>query len=169
MYRKRQNYFFVNKQHIKSGTNSCKIIFEASSKEELTKDIESESMKKSKIDLEFMKGYRVDRGEKPNSFFMSDNDKYYSLAEVYAEDIKIAEFLLVDDPADSTGCLSWLYQQSDSKLDEAGSYGYLCQVEIAKDVFEKLPDVFKISICADNGISIFGRKSGGYPVGMIIC
>ena len=160
--------FDVNKKDIEISNEQIEIVFEASSKEELTKDIEEKEDKEFKIDLDLMRGYVVDRGKNPNSFYMTDDEKFESKIEVYAEDILLGEFILEDDPADTQGSLSWHYQAVDDLLDEAGSYGYLCRVKIDKDIFNKLPECFKIKIKADRGISIFGRKSGRYPIGVEI-
>ena len=138
--------FAVSKKDIKWSNEQAEIIFEASSKEELTKDIEEKEDKEFKIDLDLMRGYVVDRGKNPNSFYMTDDDKFESSIEVYAEDILLEKFILEDDPADTRGALSWHYQAIDNKLDEAGSYGYLCRVKIDKDVFDKLPEIFNINI-----------------------
>ena len=74
-----------------------------------------------------------------------------------------------DDPADSRGCLSWLYQKTDDLLDEAGSYGYLVRTAINRDILDKLPEVFGIKIKVnDGGISLYDSKSGRYPIGMRI-
>ena len=137
----------------------AEIVFEASSREALAKDIESKDDRTSRNDLDLVRGHSEERGINPNSFYMTDDDKYESRIEVYADDIKLGEFVLEDDPADSSGALSWHYQVVDNKLDEAGSYGYLCRVKIDKDVLSALLDSFDIRIKADRGISIFGRKS----------
>jgi radical SAM superfamily enzyme with C-terminal helix-hairpin-helix motif len=67
-------------------------------------------------------------------------------------------------PADSTGCLSWLCQDNVHRLDEAGSYGYIVNLKIDNQLLEKLPQVFDVKIEVSDGISIFGRNSGAYPV-----
>ena len=38
-----------------------------------------------KIDLDFIRGYKVDRGENPNSFYMTDEDRYESKITVQKE------------------------------------------------------------------------------------
>ncbi len=152
--------FSVDKKKIKN--DSAEIVFEISSKEMLTKDRDDNA--DTSIILDLMRGYRVDRGLNKNSFYMTDDEKFSSNIKVYAADKLIGEFNLSDDPADATGCLSWHYQAVDNRLDEAGSYGYLCKVNIDENTLKDLPEIFDVTICSDNGISIFGRKSGRYPI-----
>ena len=160
--------FFVDKSEIKNDELGISILFEASSKEEITKDLSGDGYDTSKKDLDFMKGYKVDRGQNPNSFYMTDEDTYPSKIKIHINDELWGEKELPDSPADSTGCLSWHYQISDDYLDEAGSYGYLCRIDICKSEYEKLPKVFKIKLEVENGLSLYGRKSGAYPVGINI-
>ncbi len=143
------------------------LIFEASSKQELTKDKDSEKNKISDMELFF--GYSIDRGANRNSFYMTDDELFGSSIEIYAENIKINEYELPDNPADSSGCLSWLYQKTDDLLDEAGSYGYLVRAAINSNILDTLPEIFKIKIKVnDGGISLYDSKSGRYPIGMRI-
>lgn len=143
------------------------LIFEASSKQELTKDKDGEKNKISDMELFF--GYSIDRGANRNSFYMTDDELFGNSIEIYAENIKINEYELPDDPADSNGCLSWLYQKTDALLDEAGSYGYLVRAKINRDILDTLPEIFKIKIKVnDGGISLYDSKSGRYPIGMRI-
>ena len=143
------------------------LIFEASSKQELTKDKDGEKNKISDMELFF--GYSIDRGANRNSFYMTDDELFGSSIEIYVGNIKINEYELPDDPADSRGCLSWLYQKTDDLLDEAGSYGYLVRTAINRDILDKLPEVFGIKIKVnDGGISLYDSKSGRYPIGMRI-
>lgn len=155
--------FKVSKKDLKDTEDGIMICFEASSKEALTKDIPDERNGDEEL-FDLMRGCRVDRGKNPNSFYMTDDNLYESNIEIYVEDLLIKKIILADDPADTTGCLSWHYQKVDDLLDEAGSYGYMCEAEIKDKLFETLPEEFTVTIKADNGISIFGRKSGRYPI-----
>lgn len=148
------------------------VCFEASSKQEITKD-KLEQTFDSDADLGYMRGYRVDRGENPNSYFQTDGSLYPetivvtvsggTAAESWAE-----ELFLPSNPADSRGCLSWHYQASPRRNEEAGSYGYFCQVRIPAAVAEALPEEFTLSIISQKGFSLYGRNSGRYPVGLEI-
>ncbi len=145
----------------KDGIN---IFFEASSRRSLKQELDDSVYDTEKTDLEYIRGYEVDRGENPNSFFMTGTEKHSSQIKIYAGEYKLKEMELADCPADSTGCLSWLYQKDEQYLDEAGSYGYIVKLQLDKQLLGKLPQVFQIKIETNNGISIFGRKSGAYPV-----
>lgn len=119
-------------------------------------------------DMDFMRGYRVDRGKNPNSYFQTDEERYPETITVWAGTDPaqcIGEFYLPDAPADSRGCLSWHYQPEVRKNQEAGSYGYLCRAVISAELAEQLPEVFQISIKGNVGFSIYGRNSGRYPIG----
>lgn len=154
----------LDKNNLPIGENGINIFFEASSRRILKREIDDSIYDTTKTDLEYIRGYEVDRGENPNSFFMTGVEKHSSRIKVFAGDYILTEMELDDCPADSTGCLSWLYQKDDKHLDEAGSYGYIVKLTISKELLGKLPQVFNIKIQADDGISIFGRKSGAYPV-----
>ena len=158
--------FTVSKKDL--GPGGGEIVFEASSREELQKDIRSKTDGEGKTDLDLFRGYFEERDTNPNSFYMTDDEKHASKIEVYAGHIKLCDLILEDDPADSSGSLSWHYQISDKHLDEAGSYGYLCRVKIDKDTLAFLPESFDINIKVTDSLSIFGRRSGRYPIGVEI-
>ncbi|KAJ3185716.1 hypothetical protein HDU85_001075 [Gaertneriomyces sp. JEL0708] len=152
---------------------ALQITFEASSKEELTKDKPETERPKHPPDGDYMRGYRVDRGANPNSFYMTDESVYPSTIKVYVgskgeADIRLPDIQLPNCPADSRGCLSWHYQAHDDRLDEAGSYGYMCQITIPQDTVRKFMSGFNVRLETDDGVSYFGRKSGRYPTGIRI-
>ena len=76
------------------------------------------------------------------------------------------EFFLPDCPADSRGCLSHHYQKQNDRLDEAGSYGYICRVDIPKSSLDDSDEQISVTLSCDEGFSLFDRKSGRYPVGV---
>lgn len=138
--------------------------FEASTKEEMTKDRTDGKEADGAVDISYMLGYRVDRGANPNCFYMTDETLYPGTLTVSVEGREIDIFSLPDSPADSRGCLSHFYQPSDDRLEETGSYGYLCFAVIPETMAAALPETFTVSLKADHGLSVFGRKSGRYPV-----
>ena len=92
---------------------------------------------------------------------------------------------LKDDPADHRGILSWHNQENNfvkpenpksradfkgGSLNEAGSYGYLVQVNIAKRALKlaESEGILKIRLCVDDslpgGLAIYGEKFGRYPL-----
>jgi len=145
------------------GKDIC-IRFEASSKEELTKD-RLDRDEKDSIDLDFMRGYRVDRGENPNSYFQTDEVLCPETIQLSVGEVFTKEIIAADNPADSRGCLSWHYQAQTRKIDEAGSYGFVCVAVIPAETADLLPESFEISLKGQNGFSIYGRCSGRYPIG----
>ncbi len=157
--------FMVNKQDIPglSPDTAIEVRFEASARAPMSKDLpDATAVRQS--EGSYMLGYRVDRGANPNSFFMTDDSCEASELTLEAEDFRIGEFRLPDCPADSRGCLSWHCQAADDRLDEAGSYGYFCRAAIPAAIVRQLPERFSLTFRATQGLSLFGRRSGRYPV-----
>ena len=148
------------------------LCFEASAKEMMSKDHENAELQGKVQDNSFMLGYRVDRGANPNAFFMTDEEKFPSEVEVLVDGQVCGSFGLSDCPADSRGCLSWEYQPYAENLSEAGSYGYLCRVDLPEEWLKPLQakDSFTLTFRAVNagGLSLYGRKSGRYPCGIVL-
>lgn len=151
--------------------DSVEIIFETSAKELLTKD-KGEINSKQPEGFDWMHGYKVDRGANLNAYYMTTKDahKFQSEVEVVVNGTRIGKFALENNPADSRGCLSWLYQQFDHKLDEAGSYGYLCKATVPAELLANGSFELKIATAPgiDGGLALYGRNSGRYPCGVII-
>ncbi len=122
-----------------------------------------------------------------NSYPQTDEKIYGSLVKVVANDIKLAEIQLKDDPADHRGILSWMNQEhgwewgsvDHSKpwlLDEAGSYGYPVKVtldEVAKNsALEKGEVTIRLYVDEQTsnrgGLSIYGAESGMYPMDLTL-
>lgn len=145
------------------------LAFEASTREPMSHDF-GDTAPSDKVDMDFMLGYSCDPGANPNSFKQTDAKLYSGNVDVFVNDILCGSFLLPDCPADSRGILSHHYQKVHDWLDEAGSYGYLCKLCIPSNVFLKLKkqDVFQVTFrtYSNHGLSIFGRKSGRYPIGI---
>ena len=151
--------------------DSLEILFEASSRKPMTHDyIGGDTEQHS--DLEFFGGYKCDPGENKNSFAQTDEILYPSSVEALIDDIPLGKTILDDCPADTRGMLSHHYQATDNLLDEAGSYGYLCRYKISKDIISKIKKnkkfTFTLRTDTDCGLSIFGRKSGRYPIGIVL-
>lgn len=104
-------------------------------------------------------------GANPNSFYQTDPQTVSSKLILSFADMGSAVFGLADSPADSRGCLSWHYQAADNRLDEAGSFGYLCSATLDGNMADRLPETFTIRLQSRDGFSVFGRRSGRYPVG----
>ena len=146
------------------------IVFEASTREPMTHDFPSDG--EEKVDISYMLGYRCDPGANRNSFKQTDEVPYPGKLEVCIDGEVIASRLLSDCPADSRGALSHHYQAVDNLLDEAGTYGDLIEVVIPSRVLMGLQekDSFTLTIRAaeEAGLSLFGRKSGRYGIGVVI-
>jgi hypothetical protein len=143
-------------------SNGVEILFEASARETFTRDRIGDDENELKVGS-YMLGYRVDPGENPNCFFMTDEKLYPSTMTVKINE-KSMKVLLPDSPADSRGCLSWHYQAQDRRLDDAGTYGYM--VSIVLDGEDIKSNKLSLEISSDRGISLFGRNSGRYPTGL---
>ena len=122
-----------------------------------------------------------------NSYPQTDEKLHGSLVKITANNQKITEVELSDDPADHRGILSWMNQKpgwewgdtDHSKkwlLDEAGSYGYLVKVKLDETSKKAALETGKITIRLyvdestknRGGLSIYGKESGMYPMDLTI-
>ncbi|MEN8117406.1 MAG: sugar-binding domain-containing protein [Bacteroidota bacterium] len=122
-----------------------------------------------------------------NSFPQTDEKVHGSLVKITANDQKIAEVELSDDPADHRGILSWMNQrpgwewgsEDRSKpwlLDEAGSYGYLVKASLdetsKKSAFESGKVTVRLHVDEQTtnrgGLSVYGANSGRYPMDLTL-
>ena len=129
----------------------------------------------------------TDNGYGKNSYPQTDEKLHGSVVKITANDQKIAEVELTDDPADHRGILSWMNQEPGwewgnedrSKpwlLDEAGSYGYLVKAELDETSKKSAIETGKIVIrmyvdeSTNNrgGLSIYGKESGMFPMDLTI-
>lgn len=151
--------------------NDLRLMAEISTRFAMTHDYPAEE-KVSKIDLNYMLGYRCDPGENPNSFVQTDGTPYPGKVSVTIDGVPVTTMLLPDAPADSRGALSHHYQPVVDHLDEAGSYGYLCDVKIPSALLLKLKEKESFTLTfateEDAGLALYGRKSGRYGVGVLL-
>jgi hypothetical protein len=121
-----------------------------------------------------------------NSYPQTDEKMHGSLVTITTDSQKLDEVELPDDPADHQGILSWINQipgkDGDAEtrvpwlLDEAGSYGYLVIVELDENVKKSVLEAGKITIQLHvdestndrGGLSVYGAKSGKYPMDLSI-
>jgi hypothetical protein len=102
---------------------------------------------------------------------MTDEECHESRLQVLIDGEPVESFVLPDDPADSRGVLSWHYQPVSNKLDEAGSYGYLCKVTVPGRIAAKLDRSrrLNLSLQADaGGLALYGRNAGRYPIDLLV-
>lgn len=148
---------------------NVEIVFEAGAKRLLARNIEGEQYVKP--DISFMHGADAKTELNPNTYYMTDEERHESRIQVWIDDEPIESFLLADDPADSRGVLSWHYQAVSNKLEEAGSYGYLCKILIPGRIVAKLDRSrkFKLALQADEGgLALYGRNAGRYPIDLLV-
>lgn len=124
-----------------------------------------------KMGLDLMHGADARVEYNPNTYYMTDEDRHPSRVNVLVDGQRIGSFYLPDDPADSRGILSWHYQPIPNKLDEAGSYGYLCKVSIPGQLAAKLDR--RRSFCLelqaeDGGLALYDPNAGRYPIDLLI-
>ncbi len=129
----------------------------------------------------------TDNGYGKNSYPQTDEKKQGSFVKITANDQKIGELELPDDPADHRGILSWMNQtpgwewgDSDHSkkwlLDEAGSYGYLVKAEIdnlaIKSAVESGEIIIRLFVDESTknrgGLSVYGKNSGMYPMDLTL-
>jgi len=118
-----------------------------------------------------------------NSYPQTDEKTFASTVLITANEQKIAEAELPDDPADHRGLLSWMNQEpgwewgsaDHSKpwlLDEAGSFGFLVKAELDQIALQKAIETGKVIIrlhvdettAGRGGLSVYGKESGRYPL-----
>jgi len=142
------------------------LIFEASAKTLHGKDVEGS--KNSGGDYMRGKG-NLDPGLNPNSYPMTDSYKTPGKVKVWINGVAAGDLYLEDEPADSRGILSWHAQPKNNKLNEAGSYGYLCRVNIPADILKKTVNQtliirFEVDESFPGGLAIYGKQFGRYPL-----
>jgi hypothetical protein len=124
-----------------------------------------------RMEGDYMRGRGThDPSRNPNSYPMTDEDKFHSYVRIFINDIVIDEVFLPDDPADHRGVLSWHSQPKDNKLREAGSYGYLINSiipqKLVKSVLMDKKCTIRIEVpdILPGGVAIYGKDFGRYPL-----
>ncbi|MCM3700210.1 glycoside hydrolase family 2 protein [Paenibacillus macerans] len=145
------------------------IVFEASAKRVLARNIEG--VKARETGIHFMHGAAADVEYNPNTYYMTDEERHTSQVTVSIDGEAVGTVHLPDDPADSRGVLSWHYQPVANRLDEAGSYGYLCNVKVPGRIAAKLDRSrsFRLELQAgEGGLALYGRNAGRYPLDILV-
>ncbi|MBB6730141.1 glycoside hydrolase family 2 protein [Cohnella zeiphila] len=145
------------------------IWFEAGAKRLLARN--TEGARTFQHGISMMHGASANVEFNPSTYYMTDDEKHPSRVKVLIDGEEIASFALPDDPADSRGVLSWHYQPRHDKLEEAGSYGYLCRASVPGRLAAKLDRAraFKLQLEADEGgLTLYGRNAGRYPIDLLI-
>lgn len=120
---------------------------------------------------DFMRGRGThDPSLNPNSYPMTDTDRFPSAVLVRVAGSSVGVQDLEDDPADHRGILSWFSQPRDGKLREAGSYGYLVTRAIAAPVLAEAARAGEIVVRLEvdpalpGGLAVYGEGFGRYPL-----
>lgn len=145
------------------------LYFEAGAKRLLVRDIDGAAYKRP--DLSFMHGAKSDTERNPNTYYMSDEQTHPAKVLVQIDGETIACLTLPDDPADSRGVLSWHYQSDSRKLEDAGSYGYLCRVTLPGRLLAQVNRHrrFTLTLAAEEGgLALYGRNAGRYPIDLLL-
>ncbi len=142
-------------------------IFEASAKRLNGKD----RPHAGKPEGNYMRGKGThDPSLNPNSYPMTDEEKFPTSVCVRINGEPAGVFDLSDDPADHRGILSWFSQLRDGRLREAGSYGDLIRVNLPYSALVKAAQkgTIRIRLEVDDslpgGLAIYGERFGRYPV-----
>ncbi len=124
---------------------------------------------------DYMRGRGAhDPGLNPNSYPMTDEERFPSAVRVRIGETAAGVFDLADDPADHRGILSWFSQPRDGHLYEAGSYGELieCRIPAAELTTAARNGFVKIRLEVDEalpgGLAVYGERFGRYPVNPMV-
>lgn len=149
--------------------NEVEIVFEASSKRLWARHVDK--AKQLQTGISMMHGRSAEEEYNPNTYYMTDEEKHESRVTLSVDGEEVASFVLEDDPADSRGVLSWHYQPHTNKLDDAGSYGYLCKATLPGRIVSKIDRTRRIDLTlhADSGgLALYGRNAGRYPIDLLV-
>jgi hypothetical protein len=111
-----------------------------------------------------------DPSRNPNAYPMTDQARFPSALTVRVNGVVAGRRELPDDPADHRGILSWHAQLKDRRLREAGSYGYLLEVEVPRAALERaaadgaLLIRLEVDESLPGGLALYGAHFGRYPV-----
>ena len=151
--------------------DDLRIVLEASTRPPMTHDW-PEDAAPEKPDGSYMLGYRIDPGANQNSFVQTDAVKHPGTMEVLIDGTAVGTVFLPDSPADFRGCLSAHYQAADDRFDEMASYGTLVDLRVPSSVLFRLKEkesfTLTLRTADDCGLSLFGRRSGRYGIGIVI-
>ncbi|MEK5477940.1 sugar-binding domain-containing protein [Paenibacillus sp. FSL R5-0407] len=154
----------------KAAIHEIEIVFEAGAKRVLARNIEGSV--NTDMGIGAMHGADAKVEYNPNTYYMTDEKKHPSRLNVLIDGESIGSLVLPDDPADSRGVLSWHYQPVPNKLDEAGSYGYLCKLSVPVQLTTRLNHsrAFRLELQVEEGggVALYGRNAGRYPVDLQI-
>jgi len=142
-------------------------LVEASAKQLYGKDREDAAQ----MGGDYMRGRGThDPSRNPNAYPMTDEVRFPSAVTVRVNGVVAGRHELPDDPADHRGILSWHAQLKDRRLREAGSYGYLLEVEVPRAALERaaaggaLQIRLEVDAALPGGLAVYGARFGRYPL-----
>ena len=143
---------------------SAQLIFEASSRQVLGKDVAGND-----IQGDFMLGGGTyDHCKSLNSFAMTDEELWPSSVTVSINGYTLGGAQLTDCPADHRGILSWGAQPNVARIREAGTYGQLVRIPLPVQDAGEVGRTFTLRISvpggSEGGLSLFGKDFGRYPL-----
>ena len=119
---------------------------------------------KDRCDADRCKGDMArERSANANSYPQTSDERFPANLTVHVNGKVAAKQVLADDPADHRGIQSWLAQPHDRRLREAGSYGYLVEVQVPGDAVRDGKAVIRLE--SDAGLGVYGPRFGRYPIG----
>jgi hypothetical protein len=146
---------------------SATFLVEASAKQLYSKDRDDAPP----IVGDYMRGQGThDPSRNPNAYPMTDQGRFPSAVTVRVNGVVAGRRELTDDPADHRGILSWHAQLKDRRLREAGSYGYLLEVEVPRAALERaaaegaLQIRLEVDEALPGGLALYGARFGRYPL-----
>jgi hypothetical protein len=153
----------------------CELLLEAGAKRTLPRD-RDELILRPESDLGIFSAVSTWKsGSNPNDYPQTDETPHPSTLEISVNGRLIHNQPLPDDPADARGVLSWHHQRSTTRLEDAGSYGYLIRCALPEDlVAEALRDgvlCLRLAVSAEavvedaGGLALYGPRFGRYPFG----
>lgn len=141
--------------------------FEASSREEMTRDLPDGVQKSNEADLGYMLGYRVDRGANPNSFYQTDPQSVSSKLILSFADMGSAVFGLADSPADSRGvAFPGIIRPRITAWMRRAHLGISARLRSTATWLTACPKLLRSACKAATASLSLERRSGRYPVGL---
>jgi hypothetical protein len=113
--------------------------------------------------IDYVMGKRtVDRARNPGGYPQT-SEKTYPANLIVRIGGKVASTrVLPDDPADYRGLLSWYAQRPGKVLRDAGSYGYLVEVNVPPQAVKDGKVTVRLE--SDAGLAVYGARFGRYPL-----
>ncbi|WP_138296438.1 MULTISPECIES: glycoside hydrolase family 2 TIM barrel-domain containing protein [unclassified Clostridium] len=156
-----------------AGCTQLEVLFEASARQVLKKDLGTNYTQADDLQY-FVQDLGDVRQTNPNSYYMTDEERFPSRVRVYVEGQCIGRCYLPDAPADARGVLTYQSQRNVRRLEDAGSYGYLCRLKVPSRLLPAILEKGEMSVeirvpsSVHGGLALYGRLAGRYPLGLTV-